>query len=215
MLAYLIGKVVYLYSKKMIFENQYKGLWINIHKNNDFVVDNRKIIKIYCCNYQPTNLKNLFNNEIYGFHYLPECELFVDLVSINGIGPRTALNIVSNGAKEIVWMIGNKAIDSLSGMNGISRKLAITIINNLADKYLLKTANFHKDKEKGYTIEDVHSALKNLGYNEAEIKYGINEAISENRNNSEKLSEISDFIAYAIKAIAQEHSDTNSQATEI
>lgn len=214
MLAYLIGRITYLGDTKMIFENQYQGLWINIHQNNDFTIDEKKVIKIYCYEYQSNNLKNFLNTDIYGFRYLIERELFSDLISINGVGPKTALNIIASGAKEVIHMISSNAIDDLSEIVGVSRKLALIIISNLGEKYINKEIIFLDQDQRKYDVGDVRFALKNLGYNENEIKYGINAAMSEisDKNN---FKEVSDFISYAIKAIAKQDNNSASSSTEV
>jgi Holliday junction DNA helicase RuvA len=193
MLAYIIGKVVKINDHYLIFENNYLGYIINISNQSRFQMN--KIIKIYTVKKITNTNKNFINEEIYGFSDLLEKKIFLSLLKISGIGPKTALNICSNDCKILVSLIKQKDQEGLSTLPAITSKIANQIINEISDEY-------HDNDETNdiYIYTDLIKALKSLGYAQDEIEYGI-----KCLNNNEMKSELSDMIAIVIKKIAQKN----------
>ncbi|MGH7885678.1 MAG: Holliday junction branch migration protein RuvA, partial [Thermodesulfobacteriota bacterium] len=97
-----------------------------------------------------------------------EKELFIKLLGISGIGPKAATNILSNiSAEDLVASI--KSGDLIKKkIPGIGPKTAARIVTELKDKldYFLDHNTLPKER---YMIDDIISALLNLGYTKAEI----------------------------------------------
>jgi len=74
--------------------------------------------------------------ELFGFKTLEERSFFFDLLVIQGIGPRTALRIISGtDFIEFKRAIVNEDIDIISSIKGISQKRASKLIFELREKY--------------------------------------------------------------------------------
>ena len=111
--------------------------------------------------------QNVREDEIslYGFLSLAEYDLFIKLISVKGLGPKIASNILSNSSVEaVVTAIETGDIDFMRRMPGIGSKTASQIILDLKGKLVEAEVKVRED------LKDVSEALKQLGYKPAEIK---------------------------------------------
>lgn len=110
------------------------------------------------------------NNEFILFGFLTENEktLFLRLISVSGIGPKTAIGILSKDNPEIIAReIDNKNIAYLSNIPRIGVKGAQKIVLELSGKISF-------DEIKGFgKHEMVVDALKALGYNDKVIQKAL------------------------------------------
>jgi Holliday junction DNA helicase RuvA len=113
---------------------------------------------------------------LYGFLSLEEKELFGTLISISGIGPKLAVNILSHiAAKDLKRAIVAGDIKRLSSLPGIGKKTAERLVLELKDKvgpvHDLPEADDVKSNTSAVDISnDVISALINLGYKENQAR---------------------------------------------
>ena len=74
-------------------------------------------------------------HEIYGFQSRDELEIYRKLVSVSGVGPKTALQILALGtASEIENIIDRGDIEMITRVKGIGRKTAQKFILELKGK---------------------------------------------------------------------------------
>ena len=113
-----------------------------------------------------TNLKD-DAIELFGFITPEEKEMFQLLISVSGVGPRLARNILSGmDVHDLASSLAGGDRARLSTIPGIGNKAAERLIVELKDKVLklrsfaAKTVPAVKDPHS----EDVVSALNNLGY---------------------------------------------------
>ncbi len=103
---------------------------------------------------------------LYGFATRLEKELFVRLLAVSGVGPKTAVALLSGlGAEPLVEAVRRRDIRRLSGAPGIGRKTAERIALDLADRLESLATEERRDAAPGGMKEDLVSALVNLGYN--------------------------------------------------
>lgn len=133
----------------------------------------------------PIELLTYFNvrediMELYGFIDNNERLLFKQLTSVNGIGPKSALNILSGTSpssfrKNII----NGDISSLTSIPGIGSKTAKRIIVELKDKFVDSVDSvdlgFQLDSNEQGVIDDVVKVLLSLGYNRSLIDKAVSE----------------------------------------
>lgn len=104
---------------------------------------------------------------LYGFKEISERRLFQLLISVSGVGPATALLVLSSAdAEEIQQAILSGNAGWFKGVKGIGPKSAQRIIIDLKDK--VSKENISSDNSLGLnnTIrEESLSALVNLGFN--------------------------------------------------
>ncbi len=104
---------------------------------------------------------------LFGFESQEEQDLFTRLISVKGLGPKTAINMLAHTtSNRLIASIEQGDVNLLKSMPGIGAKTASQIILDLKGKLV------HTDKEKeNYSseINDACEALKNLGYKQGEI----------------------------------------------
>ncbi|MCR4632862.1 MAG: Holliday junction branch migration protein RuvA [Erysipelotrichaceae bacterium] len=104
---------------------------------------------------------------LYGFLSLEEYDLFIKLISVKGLGPKIASNILSRASVDaIITAVETGDIDFIRHMPGIGNKTASQIILDLKGK-LVESSNETNNSEE---LNDVSLALKQFGYKPAEIK---------------------------------------------
>lgn len=121
---------------------------------------------------------------LYGFYTRDERLLFRALLKVNGIGPRSALTILSSTApEEFVRCVLNNDTATLVRVPGIGKKtaerLVIEMRDKLSDWYQLKpvdgVAPLKADQASGrhQTLQDAISALVALGYKQQEANRAV------------------------------------------
>jgi Holliday junction DNA helicase RuvA len=120
--------------------------------------------------------------DLYGFATRDEKELFLTLLSVNGIGPKGAMNILSSiDAGSLVEAILEGDKDSLTQVPGIGKKTAERLVLELADP-LRKKQGTVKAPAAGATsrasgdpvLRDAKEALLGLGYREQDVSACLN-----------------------------------------
>lgn len=115
---------------------------------------------------------------LFGFLTTEEKEMFSILISVSGVGPKLAINILSHiPAKELTVAIAGGDINRLSSLPGIGKKTAERLVLELKDKVPQVVAGEVDDATvtipKRDSLEDLISALVNLGYKENLAKKAV------------------------------------------
>jgi Holliday junction DNA helicase RuvA len=113
---------------------------------------------------------------LYGFSTREELELFHVIITINGVGPKAALSLLSVSMPDRLKMAilnGNESL--LLKAPGIGKKIAQRIILELKDKlHVDNTDNLDDDRKEELEAEnnlsEALAALISLGYTEKEAK---------------------------------------------
>lgn len=121
--------------------------------------------------------------ELYGFLEYERRRLFTQLIGVSGIGPRTAINLLSNiSVANFKENIIAEDVKSLSLIPGIGPKTAKRIILDIREKVTkdqsttdgLDTSNIN------FTYDDIYTALSSLGYRKNQIDKAIKQLTNEN-----------------------------------
>jgi holliday junction DNA helicase RuvA len=106
---------------------------------------------------------------LYGFLQLAEKRLFEKLISVNGIGPKLAITILSGmPAESMIGAIRGNDIARLTKIPGVGKKTAERMVLELRDKLPTQDASaISATPSLSAVEEDVLSALINLGYQRA------------------------------------------------
>jgi Holliday junction DNA helicase RuvA len=116
---------------------------------------------------------------LYGFATSEEQELFELLVSVSSVGPRLALNMLSNlAAPDLQQAIAREDLARLRSIPGVGRKTAERVILELKDKAALVAVTAGGSAQTPVAADDrvlgdVISALLNLGYKRAEADKAV------------------------------------------
>ena len=118
---------------------------------------------------------------LYGFRSAQEKNLFQLLLTVSGVGPKLAKDILSNiQAGELIRALIQANLVRLSAIPGIGKKTAERLVLELRDKAgKLDIATSPRDGSTAppstSVADDVASALVNLGYKEVVVRRVISE----------------------------------------
>ena len=130
--------------------------------------------------------------QLYGFKSARERELFLQLISVNGVGPGLAIKLLSGmNADEMIASIRTNNLVRLVAIPGVGRKTAERLVVDLRDKiaalsspaleeeFAAKAAVGGAPTTTEAMRNDAMSALANLGYQKAAIEKAVKNAIDE------------------------------------
>ena len=102
---------------------------------------------------------------LFGFHLAEEKALFEKLLSVSGIGPKLAVNILGGmNTRDLVGTIRGGDAVKLTRMPGVGKKTAERMVLELKDKLAEFGITPAAPRPKHLLEEDVLSVLINLGY---------------------------------------------------
>jgi Holliday junction DNA helicase RuvA len=175
MIARLTGKIVYKSLDYLIIDVSGVGYRLHIPLTTYYALPDDETVSFFVYTSVREDAINL-----YGFLDNLEKEFFALLISISGIGPRLAVNILSNIAvAELGAAIEEGDIQRLSAIPGIGKKTAERLVLELREKVKrLSPAKAPAGVATGSSspsrvLEDAVSALINLGYKENQAKKAI------------------------------------------
>ena len=122
---------------------------------------------------------------LYGFNTDEERAVFQLMISVSGIGPKLAVNVLSGiSAGEWIRAVAMEDLKRLTGIPGVGRKTAERMILELKDKAVklgskvlpMKMTEIPTDDEM---TEDALSALVNLGYKASLARNAVERIIKE------------------------------------
>lgn len=107
--------------------------------------------------------------DLYGFEERAELDLFEKLIGISGVGPRSALSVLSVAPVEMLRKaIGSGDTTYLTKVSGIGRKTAEKIVLELKESLGYREGDEH-NKELAEEI-DALEALEALGYSQRDAR---------------------------------------------
>ena len=127
------------------------------------------------------------NQQLFAFSEITERELFLMLIGVSGIGPKTAIVLLSAvSPDEFKRRLIASEVGMLTALPGIGPKTARRIIVELKDKFVKLSKDELPKEELDVTpqVSDAYDALLALGFQMKDIK----NAISKASNQSEKLN---------------------------
>ncbi len=126
--------------------------------------------------------------QLFGFKTIRERELFLLLISVSGIGPKSAITALSGmSADEIIGAIRSNNLARLNSIPGVGKKTAERLVIELRDK-IVKLAAVASEEMKSEGIpqmsgddvyDDALSALSNLGYHYNAAEKALKQAMQE------------------------------------
>lgn len=107
---------------------------------------------------------------LFGFSSKAELDLFKQLLTVSGVGPKSALTIIGSGtAPEIKSAVSNADVDFFQSISGIGKKTAQRIIIDLKSK-IGETKELDLSSTDIKHRKDLLSALKTMGITADEVK---------------------------------------------
>jgi len=170
MLAFLRGKIIVKLTNAVILEVNNIGYEVFVGEN--FLLDLKinKEVEIYLHHHVREEAADL-----YGFKTLADLEIFKLLLSVSGVGPKSALGVLSiASASDVSQAIFRGDPNLLTKVAGIGKKTAERIVLELKNK-ISRTQASSLDGEisaLNYGSEEI-DALMSLGYSLSEARSAL------------------------------------------
>lgn len=161
MIGHLNGRLVEKYPTEVVIECAGVGYEVKISLNTYSALGAEESVKL---------LTRLIVREdahiLYGFATREEREMFGHLISVSGIGPNTAMLMLSSLTPEdIALAIQSEDVRTIQGIKGIGAKTAQRVIIDLKDKMLKFTSVSQNMFSSNNTQRlDALTALVSLGF---------------------------------------------------
>lgn len=181
MIAYLKGKIINKTQKSIILEVEDIGYEIFLPEKILFKIKINEDDKFYIYHKQRED-----SQELYGFKDLESREFFKQLISVSGVGPKSALNVMSiadvPNLKEAI-MSGNA--EMFQKVSGIGTKTAERIIVELKNKF--GALSNQGEVGSNSQLDEIFEALSSLGFSDDEIRNVYNQIPKDLKNTSDKI----------------------------
>ena len=123
--------------------------------------------------------------KLFGFYTIDEKKIFEKLISINKVGPKLALTILSGMSPvELFTTIDSNDVEKLSTIPGIGSKTAARLILEMRDKMggiTLDSEITNDSFSQNGLFDDALSALVNLGYKKSQAEQTLKKVCPEGK----------------------------------
>ncbi|WP_226390347.1 Holliday junction branch migration protein RuvA [Penaeicola halotolerans] len=189
MIAYLKGKLAFKDPTYVIIDIQGIGYEAKISLNTYSKIKDEEQVMLLTYLHIKEDAHTL-----YGFKEATEKRLFLDLISISGVGPNTALMMLSSlSAEELKTAIASEDIRVIQGVKGIGAKTAQRIVLELKDKIkkegLSENWTQNTGSHQNTSRAEALQALITLGIPKAAAEKNI-EAIIKQKGNDISIEEL-------------------------
>ena len=179
MIGYLHGKIISKKPTKLLVDVNGVGYLVNISISTFEKISDKEEISLYT--YLSVRESAM---DLYGFYTIAEKEMFELLISVSGIGPKSAQSILSGiQIEELKEALRTGNISRLISIPGIGRKTAERLMIELRDKADSVSESGEDFKTGASTIRyDAINALVNLGYNQKVAERAVRTITDRNPN---------------------------------
>ena len=178
MIAHVFGKVAEKFNGSLVIDVHGVGYEVSVATNDFDAVILDQEVKLYTYHHVREQ-----SEELFGFSSLAAKKLFEMLITVQGVGPKAALAILSLGdAEQVRNAIANADSGFVQKATGVGKKTAERVVVDLSDKVGLPT-HYGRAEEPlqtelntsdealealmalGYTLADATKALENVDVN--------------------------------------------------
>jgi len=178
MIAHVFGKVAEKFNGSLVIDVHGVGYEVSVTTNDFDAVILDQEVKFYTYHHVREQ-----SEELFGFSSLAAKKLFEMLITVQGVGPKAALAILSLGdAEQVRNAIANADSGFVQKATGVGKKTAERVVVDLSDKVGLPThygrtetplqTELNTSDEAlealmalGYTLADATKALENVDVN--------------------------------------------------
>ena len=177
MIGYLRGNLISVKPTQILLDVNGVGYLINISISTFENISDKKSVSLNIY----TSVKE-DSITLFGFFNETEKEMFELLISVNGIGPKLALSILSGiQVDELKAAIEAGNVSRLVAIPGVGRKTAERVVLELRSK----VDKIKEGEEKGasYNIkQEAVSALTTLGYNYKQAESAVRDILNTSKD---------------------------------
>ncbi len=161
MIAYLKGSILSKDQKSVIINVGGVGYLVFLKNKDLSTVQNNEFVEFFIHSYIKEDALDL-----YGFVNTEELAFFKQLISVSGVGPRTAMSVMSLAdVQDLKRAITSGNPSFLQQVSGIGKKTAERLVLELKEKFIDDVATAGS---LASTDQQVVDALVSLGYKEKE-----------------------------------------------
>ena len=178
MIAHVFGKVAEKFNGSLVIDVHGVGYEVSVATNDFDAVILDQEVKFYTYHHVREQ-----SEELFGFSSLAAKKMFEMLITVQGVGPKAALAILSLGdAEQVRNAIANADSGFVQKATGVGKKTAERVVVDLSDKVGLPThygraeaplqTELNTSDEAlealmalGYTLADATKALENVDVN--------------------------------------------------
>lgn len=168
MILYRIGEIIYKNNSNLIFESG--GVGYSLIMPNPERVEVNKKFKLYLF-----KIKNDYYEATYAFKDFKERLLFIDLISLNGVGPKVAFNMINRGWEALASMLALSDLDGILKTPYLNPKVARLAIAELSDKWskMMGSKKATQISAASSVLEEARTTLKTLGFKSNQIDQAL------------------------------------------
>ncbi len=184
MLAYIQGNITHKTPTHVIVEVGGIGYSVQISLNTFSKVQQQTSCKLHTYLHVGGGLQGAITLQLFGFYEEQEREIFLQLLSVGGVGASTVRMILSAmNAEEIQRAIITDNVRLLEGIKGIGPKTARRIILELKDKMGKGFIQGSVVSTPAVEVRDeALSALVMLGFSRAQAETAVQRVLSQKEN---------------------------------
>jgi Holliday junction DNA helicase RuvA len=192
MIGYIKGSVVDILDNGILFDHDGIGFIIFTSSATAATLSGQNDVTVYT--YMNVREDAM---ELYGFASLEEREFFIKLISVNGVGPKGGINILSNGPVSTLKAAIIEGDEDTLKAPGIGKKTVQKIILELKDKLIKEGVDVISSGSSDTNVQaksDAVLALISLGYDKSTSTKAVN-----------KVEVTDDMVAEDILKLALKH----------
>lgn len=185
MIAHVSGRVVEKFGSSLIVDVGGVGYEVVVARGDFDASILNEPLKLYTHHHIREQAQ-----ELYGFSSLAAKKLFEMLITVQGVGPKAALSILSLADYDTIRSaIAGSDSAYLAKASGVGKRIAERVAVDLSDKVGLKAA-FHRPNEAVTTramTDEALEALMALGYNLGDASDMLNDVPTEDLTTAERV----------------------------
>ncbi|MDE6550585.1 MAG: Holliday junction branch migration protein RuvA [Clostridia bacterium] len=196
MYAYIIGSVAYLHENVAVIENNGIGYEFNVSSYTLQSLSGKDEVKLYT--YLRSDDEGM---RLFGFFTTEEKEMFLKLITVSGIGPKVALQILSGmDLRTLAIAIVSGDYKTLSRIKGIGKKTAERVVLELRERVEGDATNAAQELGSLAATDDMHreaaAVLVSLGMSRTDAVKAVNKIAG-----SGKATSLESLITLALRSV--------------
>lgn len=192
MYSYIIGVVTHKEEGKIALENNGIGYEINVSSQtmNSFEFENEPV-KLFT--YLVVREDEM---SLYGFSCIEEKNMFLQLISVSGIGPKMAIGILSEiSLSGLMSAIASEDLKTLCKIKGLGKKTAERLVLELKDKVnpmeaIAMSAGANENFVDEQIVDDAVATLNGLGISKNEAYKLVKEVATKDMSLEEIITKV-------------------------
>ncbi|MDR0298133.1 MAG: Holliday junction branch migration protein RuvA [Streptococcaceae bacterium] len=181
MYEYLTGTITKITPTYIVLEAYGVGYQLSVANPYAFSSQLNKTVQVYVHQVIREDAHTL-----YGFVDAAEKSVFLKLIGVTGIGPKSALAIIARGDNAgLAAAIESSNVTYLTKFPGVGKKTAMQMVLDLAGKFSLDAQEVVAQSPENTVVSEALEALTALGYKAAELKKIESKLTAENPETAE------------------------------